>query len=87
MLKTPDEIYPGQVLRIPPVEAPTYTVSKGDTLGKIAKHWYGDASKYKTIFEANKDKLESPDAIDVGQALVIPITTPEPPPERAAPVA
>ena len=30
-----------------------HTVAKGETLGKIAKHYYGDAMKYKEIFEAN----------------------------------
>lgn len=76
MLKHPDEIYPGQVLRIPPVEAPTHTVSKGETLGAIAKHWYGDAKAYTRIFEANRDVLASPDAIEVGQQLTIPLGGP-----------
>lgn len=73
MLSNPDEIFPGQVLRCPPVEAPTHTVERGDSLGKIAKHWYGDAKRYTDIFEANRDQLSSPDAIDVGQTLVIPL--------------
>ncbi len=76
MLQHEDEIFEGQVLRIPPVTAPTHTVAKGETLGAIAKHWYGDAKRYTTIFEANKDKLSSPDAIEVGQALTIPVGTP-----------
>jgi nucleoid-associated protein YgaU len=76
MLKHPDEIYPGQVLRIPPVEAPTHTVAKGDTLGAIAKHWYGEAKAYTTIYEANTDKLSSPDAVEVGQVLTIPLRSP-----------
>lgn len=73
MLSDPDEIFPGQVLRCPPVEAPVHTVERGDTLGKIAKHWYGNAKKYTDIFEANRDKLANPDAIEVGQELVIPL--------------
>jgi nucleoid-associated protein YgaU len=73
MLDHPDKIYPGQVLRIPPVEAPVHTVAKGDTLGGIAKHWYGDAKRYTDIFEANRGTLSSPDAIEVGQALTIPL--------------
>jgi len=85
MLKDPDEIYPGQVLRIPPIEAPTYTVAKGDTLGKIAKHWYGDAKKYTAIYEANTDKLSSPDAIDIGQVLTIPVEQPKAPEPVEAP--
>ena len=49
-----------------------YTVVKGDTLGKIAKEFYGDAMKYPIIFEANKPMLKSPDLIYPGQVLRIP---------------
>jgi LysM repeat protein len=50
----------------------TYTVKSGDTLSKIAKEFYGNANEYNKIFEANKDKLSSPDKIGVGQELNIP---------------
>src|SRR5436309_8436586 len=50
----------------------TYTVKAGDTLSKIAKEIYGNANEYNRIFEANQDKLQSPDKIQVGQVLVIP---------------
>src|SRR6188474_688528 len=33
----------------------TYVVVKGDSLSKIAKREYGDASKWRRIYEANKD--------------------------------
>ena len=58
----------------PAVAAPmeTYTVVSGDTLGKIAKHFYGDMMKYKQIFEANRSILDNPDRIEVGQELIIP---------------
>ena len=49
-----------------------YTVAGGDTLSKIAKHFYGEANKYMKIFEANKDQLSDPDKIKVGQKLRIP---------------
>lgn len=49
-----------------------HVVSKGETLGKIAKHYYGDAMKYKNIFEANTDILKNPDLIHPDQELVIP---------------
>ena len=76
MLEHPDAIYPGQVLRIPPVTGLTHTVASGDTLGKIAKLYLGDASRYAEIFEANRDQLSNPDAIAVGQRLVIPVRQP-----------
>ena len=56
----------------PPAPPRTYSVQAGDTLSKISKHFYGDAGKYMKIFEANRDKLNSPDLIKVGQVLTIP---------------
>ncbi len=50
----------------------TYTVKPGDTLSKIAQHYYGDPSQYTRIFEANQDQLDDPNRIQVGQRLVIP---------------
>lgn len=49
-----------------------HTVQKGESLSKIAKHYYGDPMKYKAIFEANTDKLKNPDLIYPDQELVIP---------------
>jgi nucleoid-associated protein YgaU len=50
----------------------TYVVVKGDSLSKIAKREYGDANKWRTIFEANKDLINDPDLIYPGQELTIP---------------
>lgn len=50
----------------------TYTVAKGDSLSKIAKKFYGNASQWKVIFEANGDQLSNPDLIKPGQILKIP---------------
>ena len=50
----------------------TYTVKSGDTLSKISKQHYGDANEYMRIFYANRDKLNDPDKIQVGQELTIP---------------
>ncbi|MEN0005892.1 MAG: LysM peptidoglycan-binding domain-containing protein [Bacteroidota bacterium] len=49
-----------------------HTVSSGESLSKIAKHYYGDMMAYKAIFEANTDQLKSPDVIHPDQVLVIP---------------
>ncbi|MBR9845251.1 MAG: peptidoglycan-binding protein LysM [Algicola sp.] len=56
----------------PEPEAQFHTVKSGDTLGKIAKHYYGNAMKYPVIFEANKPMLTDPDKIYPGQVLRIP---------------
>ncbi len=50
----------------------TYTVAKGDTLSHIAKQFYGKASKWSVIFDANRDQLDDPDKIQPGQVLKIP---------------
>ena len=54
-------------------EAQFHTVVSGDTLGKIAKTYYGNAMKYPVIFEANKPMLTDPDKIYPGQVLRIPV--------------
>jgi len=56
----------------PEPEAKFHTVVSGDTLGKIAKNYYGNAMKYPVIFEANKPMLKDPDLIYPGQVLRIP---------------
>ena len=50
----------------------TYTVKGGDTLSKISKQFYGDSDEFMRIFYANRDKLNDPDKIQVGQQLNIP---------------
>ncbi len=54
------------------IPAQYHTVVKGDTLSKIAKHYYGNAMKYPQIFEANKPMLTDPNLIYPGQVLRIP---------------
>lgn len=49
-----------------------YEVKKGDTLGKIAAHFYGDAKLYPLIYEANKNLIKDPNLIQVGWKLKIP---------------
>jgi LysM repeat protein len=50
----------------------TYTVKAGDTLSKIAKEHFGDATAYQKIFDANRDQLSDPDKIKPGQILKLP---------------
>jgi len=49
-----------------------HTVKSGETLGAIAKHYYGNAMNYKEIFAANTDILKNPDLIHPDQELIIP---------------
>ncbi len=56
----------------PPPEVVHYTVQSGDTLSKIAQHFYGNAALWRIIFDANRDKISNPALIHVGQILTIP---------------
>ncbi|MFT4604823.1 MAG: nucleoid-associated protein YgaU [Rhodothermales bacterium] len=55
-----------------PVAVNYYTIQKGDSLSKVAKAHYGDAMKYKELFEANKEVIKNPDLIYPGQVIRIP---------------
>lgn len=58
--------------KVKAMKATTYTVKKGDTLEKIASKVYGKSSKWKKIYNANRDTLSSPNRVYVGQKLNIP---------------
>ena len=49
-----------------------YVVVSGDSLSKIAKREYGDAKKWKQLFEANRDIIKDPNLIHPGQKLKLP---------------
>ena len=54
----------------PTAGSKTHTVSKGETLGDISKHYYGTSKNWKKIVDANAGT--SPENLKVGQKLVIP---------------
>ena len=62
----------------PPLEttsapkAANYTVKSGDCLWNIAKKQLGDGSRWKEIYELNKDKIKNPNLIYSGQSLTMP---------------
>jgi len=57
----------------PPVPAAqTHVVAKNDTLYSLARQYYGDQSKWKVIWEANKDKIPNKDKLKPGTELTIP---------------
>jgi nucleoid-associated protein YgaU len=67
----PNLIFPGQILRIPTDEL--YTVVAGDTLRSIAQQFYGDENQWPRIFDENRDQIDDPNVISVGQVLRIPL--------------
>ncbi len=50
----------------------TYTVQPGDNLSRIAQKMYQDTSKWKVIFDANRDTLPTERSLRPGQTLLIP---------------
>ena len=52
----------------------TYVVQKGDSLSTIAAkpEIYGHGSRWRRIFDANRDQLKSPDRVQAGMTLKIP---------------
>lgn len=50
----------------------TYTVQPGDSLSSISRTMYGTPSRWIDIYQANRDRLSSEDALRVGQELRVP---------------
>jgi len=57
---------------VPVSHGTTHTVQSGDTLSKIAKHYYGDAGEWRRIYDVNRETISNPDLIYPGQKLYIP---------------
>ena len=51
----------------------TYEIQSGDTLLSISEQFYGDATQWRKIYDANRDVIgNNPDALKVGTTLKIP---------------
>jgi LysM repeat protein len=74
------------------VRSSHYTVRSGDTLSKIAQHFYDKAADWGYLWHANAKSVSDPNLILVGQSLDIPATVPadykltDYEPKHAAPV-
>lgn len=55
-----------------PEKPRTYTVVKGDNLSRLAKRFYGSTSRWRDIYEANRDLVQDPNLLRIGWELVIP---------------
>ena len=55
-----------------PVVVVDYSVKQGDTLSKLAKVRLGDASRWKDLFELNRDRIDDPDHLSIGTLLRLP---------------
>ena len=71
----PSLIFAGQVLVLPPAEAPatrSIFVRRGDTLWDIAASRLGDGKRWPEIVALNPGKIDDPDLIHPGDVLTIP---------------
>ena len=62
----------GDNTQVPTSRGTTHVVQSGDTLSKIAKHYYGDAAQWHRIYDVNREQISNPDLIHPGQKLYIP---------------
>ena len=60
------------ILQEEPLIKNIYKVKSGDTLTKIAMKFYKNSSKWKLIYEHNKDKIKNPNLLNPGLELIIP---------------
>jgi LysM repeat protein len=58
------------------VRSSHYTVRSGDTLSKIAEHFYDKAADWGYLFHANAKTVSDPNLIFAGERLNIPATVP-----------
>jgi len=73
----PVQVIPNRAPDRAPVSPPaasgrTYVVERGDTLYKISIRFYGTGRRWQEIYELNRDRLQSPEAVAVGVELRLP---------------
>ncbi len=49
-----------------------YVIQAGDNLSRISQQFYGTSSRWNEIYEANTDRLASPNDLTVGETIIIP---------------
>ncbi|TNF38099.1 MAG: LysM peptidoglycan-binding domain-containing protein [Deltaproteobacteria bacterium] len=80
VIRNPNAISVGMKLKLPSAGGGTgnkapqtkYTVRRGDTLSSIAEEQLGKTGLWKSIWEANKKAVPSPNKLEVGQVLTLP---------------
>ncbi|MDZ4685644.1 MAG: LysM peptidoglycan-binding domain-containing protein, partial [Planctomycetaceae bacterium] len=53
-----------------------HVVRNGDTLSSIAQQYLGSTARYQDVYEANRDRLKTPNDLRIGQEIRIPIAAP-----------
>ncbi|HVX15803.1 MAG TPA: LysM peptidoglycan-binding domain-containing protein [Pirellulales bacterium] len=55
-----------------PTTFTTHRIADGDTLSRLAQRYLGSGSRFREIFDANRDRLPSPDLLPIGVVIRIP---------------
>ena len=55
-----------------PMQSRRYIAKPGDTLEKVARQFYGDASAWRRVHDANRDRVPDPDVLKSGTELIVP---------------
>jgi nucleoid-associated protein YgaU len=84
-IKDPNDVPPGTMLKLEKPSTPValerngdqYMIKKGDTLGTISNDVYGTASKWKRLWENNKQLIKNPNRIYAGFYLFYTLTPEE----------
>ena len=72
LVPRPPAVKAGAPAPEPEPQVEYYEIKSGDTLGAIAKRFYGKASAYTKIFEANREVIKDANKIYPGQKIRIP---------------
>lgn len=57
-----------------PAHIVVHRIVDGDTLASLAQRYLGSSQRFREIFEANRDRLLSPDLLPIGAELRIPLS-------------
>lgn len=76
VVESPSVVTPPTQQQPPPAAATSagrrHTVARGDTLFSLAQQYYGSRSRWRDIYEANRNQLPDANSLRLGMELVIP---------------
>ena len=70
--QTPEQQEAAIDISAPYANHDVYEVKSGDTLMRIAHKVYGDQSRWRSIYNVNRERLRSPDDLKTGMKLLLP---------------
>jgi len=62
----------GTDISAPFTDNTVYQVKAGETLKTIAQNYYGDENRWKSIYNANRERMRSPEDLHAGMEILLP---------------